>query len=77
MPSFDMVTLLQRFYAPPFGRILLDGKPIENMDHKFYHTKIVIFCMDVMKNRGRLIYEGYVAELENHKELMKDTDGMN
>ncbi|CAO4387170.1 unnamed protein product [Caenorhabditis nigoni] len=122
MPSFDMISLLRRFYAPPSGRILLDRTPIQNMDHKFYHTKMIIFLarmadgydtkcgergvqlsggqkqrqsIGIVRNcscqmlviahrlstvrdteKIAVIYEGYVAKLGNHKELMKDTDGM-
>lgn len=34
------VSLLQRFYEPQAGEILLDGQPIEQYDHKYLHSKI-------------------------------------
>ncbi|XP_078496836.1 antigen peptide transporter 2-like [Lissotriton helveticus] len=34
------VSLLQRFYEPQAGEILLDGRPIEQYDHKYLHSKI-------------------------------------
>ncbi|KAK3511122.1 hypothetical protein QTP70_032105 [Hemibagrus guttatus] len=35
------VSLLQRFYQPQHGRILLDGQPLQNYQHKYLHSKIV------------------------------------
>ncbi|XP_055486778.1 ABC-type oligopeptide transporter ABCB9-like, partial [Leucoraja erinacea] len=36
------VSLLQRFYEPQSGRILLDGRPIQEYDHKYYHSKVAL-----------------------------------
>ncbi|XP_078391923.1 antigen peptide transporter 1, partial [Cetorhinus maximus] len=33
------VALLERFYQPQSGKIRLDGKPIEQYEHKYYHNK--------------------------------------
>ncbi|KAG7315891.1 hypothetical protein KOW79_020757 [Hemibagrus wyckioides] len=35
------VSLLQRFYQPQHGQILLDGQPLQNYQHKYLHSKIV------------------------------------
>ncbi|KAI5618389.1 transporter associated with antigen processing, subunit type a [Silurus asotus] len=35
------VSLLQRFYQPQQGEILLDGQPLQNYQHRYLHGKIV------------------------------------
>ncbi|XP_067834142.1 ABC-type oligopeptide transporter ABCB9-like [Heptranchias perlo] len=51
------VSLLERFYEPQSGQILLDGKPIEEYEHKYYHNKLglvgqepVLFALSVQGN---------------------------
>uniref|UniRef100_A0AAY5ENH6 Transporter associated with antigen processing, subunit type a n=1 Tax=Electrophorus electricus TaxID=8005 RepID=A0AAY5ENH6_ELEEL len=51
------VSLLQRFYQPQQGQILLDRQPLENYQHKYLHSKIVavgqepvLFCGTVREN---------------------------
>ncbi len=34
------VNLLQRFYQPTSGEILLDGKPIQSYDNDFFHNQV-------------------------------------
>ncbi|PIC23493.1 hypothetical protein B9Z55_017178 [Caenorhabditis nigoni] len=41
-----LVGLLQQFYAPQSGRILLDGTPIQQIDHHHYHTKIALVAQE-------------------------------
>ncbi|XP_050961212.1 antigen peptide transporter 2a [Labeo rohita] len=36
------VSLLERFYQPQQGQILLDGQPLENFQHKYLHSKIAM-----------------------------------
>ncbi|XP_036451872.1 uncharacterized protein LOC118825392 [Colossoma macropomum] len=36
------VSLLQRFYQPQDGQILLDGQPLQNYEHKYLHSKIAV-----------------------------------
>ncbi|XP_032872274.1 antigen peptide transporter 2-like [Amblyraja radiata] len=36
------VSLLQRFYEPQSGHILLDGRPIREYEHKYYHSKVAL-----------------------------------
>ncbi|XP_042601967.1 antigen peptide transporter 2-like isoform X2 [Cyprinus carpio] len=36
------VSLLERFYKPQQGQILLDGQPLENYQHKYLHSKIAM-----------------------------------
>lgn len=35
------VSLLQRFYQPQHGQILLDGHPLQNYQHKYLHNKVI------------------------------------
>ncbi|XP_059495727.1 antigen peptide transporter 2-like [Stegostoma tigrinum] len=51
------VNLLERFYKPQSGQILLDGRPIEEYEHKYYHNKLgvvgqepVLFALSVREN---------------------------
>ena len=34
------ISLLERFYEPNEGEILIDGIPVRNYDYKFYHQKV-------------------------------------
>ncbi|XP_055486178.1 antigen peptide transporter 2-like isoform X3 [Leucoraja erinacea] len=36
------VSLLQRFYKPQSGHILLDGRHIKEYEHKYYHSKVAL-----------------------------------
>ncbi|XP_066530950.1 antigen peptide transporter 2a [Hoplias malabaricus] len=36
------VSLLQRFYEPQLGQIILDGQPLQNYQHKYLHSKIAV-----------------------------------
>ncbi|XP_032872737.1 antigen peptide transporter 1-like [Amblyraja radiata] len=40
------VNLLQRFYEPQSGHILLDGRLIEEYEHKYYHSKVVLVSQE-------------------------------
>ncbi|XP_029440591.1 antigen peptide transporter 2-like isoform X1 [Rhinatrema bivittatum] len=51
------ISLLERFYEPQAGEILLDGRPLRDYDHKYLHTKIslvgqepVLFARSVAEN---------------------------
>ncbi|CAL2047710.1 unnamed protein product [Caenorhabditis brenneri] len=41
-----IVSLIERFYAPQSGRILLDGLPIEKIDHQHYHAHIALVSQE-------------------------------
>ncbi|UMM43565.1 hypothetical protein L5515_019026 [Caenorhabditis briggsae] len=41
-----LISLLQLFYSPQSGRILLDGTPIQQIDHRHYHTKIALVAQE-------------------------------
>lgn len=34
------ISLLERFYEPNSGSILLDGRPLSDFDHAYLHTKV-------------------------------------
>lgn len=34
------VALLERFYEPQSGEILLDGTPIQEYEHKYLHSQV-------------------------------------
>ncbi|XP_029023597.1 antigen peptide transporter 2a [Betta splendens] len=40
------VSLLQRFYEPQDGEILLDDEPLRSYDHRFLHQKIAVVSQD-------------------------------
>ncbi|TNM93170.1 hypothetical protein fugu_018572 [Takifugu bimaculatus] len=40
------VSLLERFYEPQDGQILLDGKPLNTYEHHFLHKKIAVVNQD-------------------------------
>ncbi|XP_067865025.1 ABC-type oligopeptide transporter ABCB9-like [Heterodontus francisci] len=40
------VSLLERFYQPQSGQILLDGKPIKEYEHKYYHNKVALVSQE-------------------------------
>ncbi|XP_044063696.1 antigen peptide transporter 1 [Siniperca chuatsi] len=42
------VKLLERFYQPQAGEILLDGKPLLNYQDKYLHDKIAVVSQDCM-----------------------------
>uniref|UniRef100_A0A1I8AQE6 ABC-type antigen peptide transporter n=1 Tax=Steinernema glaseri TaxID=37863 RepID=A0A1I8AQE6_9BILA len=53
------IALLEHFYQPDSGEILIDGVPIEQYDHQLIHTKIalvgqepVLFARSVTENVG-------------------------
>lgn len=39
------VSLLEHFYEPQQGEVLVDGVPISQYSHKFFHTQVYWFCM--------------------------------
>ncbi|XP_026155850.1 antigen peptide transporter 2a isoform X2 [Mastacembelus armatus] len=40
------VSLLQRFYEPQDGEILLDNEPLKSYDHRFLHKKVAVVSQD-------------------------------
>ncbi|XP_053329323.1 antigen peptide transporter 2-like [Spea bombifrons] len=40
------VSLLQRFYDPDSGKILLDGKPLDQYEHRYLHSKVALVAQE-------------------------------
>ncbi|XP_043938086.1 ABC-type oligopeptide transporter ABCB9-like [Protopterus annectens] len=40
------VFLLERFYDPVSGEILLDGTPVDEYEHKYFHSKVVLVSQE-------------------------------
>ena len=36
------INLLEHYYEPSSGQVLLDSKPIHDYDHKFLHEKVLV-----------------------------------
>ncbi|XP_065142843.1 antigen peptide transporter 2a [Paramisgurnus dabryanus] len=50
------VSLLERFYQPQHGQILLDGQPLQNYQHNYLHSKIT------MVGQEPVLFSGTVRE---------------
>ncbi|KAM4631455.1 antigen peptide transporter 2a [Polymixia lowei] len=48
------VSLLERFYEPQNGEILLDGRPLESYQHRFLHRKIALVGQDPVLFSGSI-----------------------
>ncbi|GMR46907.1 hypothetical protein PMAYCL1PPCAC_17102, partial [Pristionchus mayeri] len=41
-----IVALLERFYDPDEGEITLDGFPVRDFDHEYYHRKVALVAQE-------------------------------
>ncbi|XP_061597387.1 antigen peptide transporter 2a [Cololabis saira] len=48
------VSLLERFYEPQSGEILLDGEPLKSYDHHFFHKKIAVVSQEPVLFSGSI-----------------------
>ncbi|XP_024909607.1 antigen peptide transporter 2 isoform X1 [Cynoglossus semilaevis] len=48
------VSLLKRLYEPGEGQILLDGQPLHQYDHQYFHNKVVVVSQDLVLFSGSL-----------------------
>ncbi|XP_026107371.1 ATP-binding cassette sub-family B member 9-like [Carassius auratus] len=40
------VCLLENFYAPQQGQVLVDGRPVNSYHHKYYHSKVALVSQE-------------------------------
>lgn len=40
------VCLLENFYAPQQGQVLVDGRPVNSYQHKYYHSKVALVSQE-------------------------------
>ncbi|CAL2048101.1 unnamed protein product [Caenorhabditis brenneri] len=73
-----IVSLIQRFYAPQSGRILLDGMPIENINHQHYHSHIALVSQEPTLFSGT-IRENIMYGMDNatEEEMVKAAEMAN
>lgn len=50
------VSLLERFYEPQDGEILLDNEPLKSYDHRFFHKKIAVV------NQEPVLFSGSIRD---------------
>ncbi|XP_044124775.1 antigen peptide transporter 2 isoform X2 [Bufo gargarizans] len=48
------VSLLERFYEPQSGEILLDGRPLADYDHQYLHSKVALVAQDPVLFAGTI-----------------------
>ncbi|VDM71407.1 unnamed protein product, partial [Strongylus vulgaris] len=49
-----VVALIERFYKPTSGSILMDGISIEEIDHEYYHEKIALVAQEPVLYNGTI-----------------------
>uniref|UniRef100_A0A0K0EEZ9 ATP-binding cassette sub-family B member 9 n=1 Tax=Strongyloides stercoralis TaxID=6248 RepID=A0A0K0EEZ9_STRER len=52
----SVIALIQRFYTPNSGLITIDGVPIDNYNHEYYHQKIALVAQEP------ILYSGTIME---------------
>ncbi|KAK6727494.1 hypothetical protein RB195_005277 [Necator americanus] len=52
----SIVSLIQRMYDPESGSITIDGIPIQNVDHEYYHERVALVAQEPV------LYNGTVRE---------------
>ncbi|KAJ1146776.1 hypothetical protein NDU88_013036 [Pleurodeles waltl] len=74
------VSLLQRFYEPQAGEILLDGRPIDQYDHKYLHSKIslvgqepVLFTGSIKQNITYGLQDASMSKVKEAAEMANAT----
>uniref|UniRef100_A0A672KR18 Transporter associated with antigen processing, subunit type t, teleost specific n=1 Tax=Sinocyclocheilus grahami TaxID=75366 RepID=A0A672KR18_SINGR len=54
--KISCVCLLQRFYEPKEGEVLLDGKPLYHYQHQYLHEKVAMVSQDPVLFSGSVRY---------------------
>uniref|UniRef100_A0A914Z4Y3 ABC transporter domain-containing protein n=1 Tax=Panagrolaimus superbus TaxID=310955 RepID=A0A914Z4Y3_9BILA len=52
----SIISLLEHFYEPTAGQILLDESPIHQIDHKLFHQKVSIVSQEPVLHDGTVRY---------------------
>lgn len=73
-----LVSLIEQFYAPKAGKVLLDGTPVQNIDHQYYHSKIALVAQEPTLFSGT-IRENILYGIENgtDEDMMKVSEMAN
>ncbi|KAM4697083.1 antigen peptide transporter 2-like [Rhinophrynus dorsalis] len=66
------VSLLQRFYEPQGGEILLDGKPLREYDHQYLHRKVALVAQEPVLFTGSVKYNIGYGLKDITKEQLKE-----
>ena len=81
-----VVSLLERFYDPQSGEVLVDGRPVQEYEHLYYHKRVALvaqeptlFARTVSENIKYGLYEDVpdenvksMAELANAHQFISD-----
>ncbi|KRX88028.1 ATP-binding cassette sub-family B member 9 [Trichinella pseudospiralis] len=74
------IALLEHFYEPSSGQVLLDGVPVQEYDHKFFHKKVslvsqepVLFARSIREN----ISYGLEADEVSTAEIIRSAEQAN
>ncbi|KHN76663.1 ATP-binding cassette sub-family B member 9 [Toxocara canis] len=85
----SLIAMMEHFYEPTSGQVLLDGIPVRDYDHKFLHTKValvgqepVLYARSVRENIAYGIDNITDEEIQRaailsnaHTFIMETTDG--
>jgi len=70
-----VLALITRMYSPSVGRVTVDGKDIQGMEHKQLHRLVVMVSQEPVLFSGT-IYENIVYSLFNRDEVEEDGQGV-
>ncbi|TRZ02131.1 hypothetical protein DNTS_031910, partial [Danionella cerebrum] len=45
-PTQPEMDILKNFYAPQQGQVLVDGRPVNSYQHKYYHSKVALVAQE-------------------------------
>ncbi|KHJ94782.1 ABC transporter, ATP-binding protein [Oesophagostomum dentatum] len=49
-----VVSLIERFYKPTKGEVLMDGVPVDKIDHEYYHEKVALVAQEPVLYNGTI-----------------------
>ncbi|CAF4354790.1 unnamed protein product, partial [Adineta steineri] len=66
------INLLERFYDPTEGKILIDGREIQEYDHKYLHERLAMVGQEpILFNRSIKENINYAIENTNEKDIIQ------